>query len=230
MKKLLLFLLLLIPFSVLAESYTFEDLTITLDDSDWIVFTKDNIDGNPAIEEQKINIDTLKDLFNNKNVYLDANIFDSVNPAENIELIVGITDANSRYNLHNYSKRRLKNIEKESIKDYTNYNLIEHDIYSNNDYKYIRLYYEDKFVYIIDYNTVINGKTYTIKCQKGTEFNDTDKKNLEHIIDTIKYEYKEEYEVKPPLLEPVERIIVWGVIGGLIGGVTSLIMRRKMNR
>ena len=181
-------------------------------------------------EEQKINIDTLKDLFNNKNVYLDANIFDSVNPAENIELIVGITDANSRYNLHNYSKRRLKNIEKESIKDYTNYNLTEHDIYSNNDYKYIRLYYEDKFVYIIDYNTVINGKTYTIKCQKGTEFNDTDKKNLEHIIDTIKYEYKEEYEVKPPLLEPIERIIVWGVIGGLIGGVTSLIMRRKMNR
>ena len=185
MKKLLLFLLLLIPFSVLAESYTFEDLTITLEDSDWIVFTKDNIDGNPAIEEQKINIDTLKDLFNNKNVYLDANIFDSVNPAENIELIVGISEANSRYNLHNYSKRRLKNIEKESIKDYTNYNLIEHDIYSNNDYKYIRLYYEDKFVYIIDYNTVINGKTYTIKCQKGTEFNDTDKKNLEHIIDTI---------------------------------------------
>ena len=230
MKKILLFLILLIPFQVLAESYTFEDLTITLEDSDWIVFTKDNIDGNPAIEEQKINIDTLKDLFNNKNVYLDANIFDSVNPAENIELIVGISEANSRYNLHNYSKRRVNKILKETVDDYKDYKVLDSYIYSNNKYTYIAIYYEDKFVYIIDYNTVINGKTYTIKCQKGTEFNDTDKKNLEHIIDTIKYEYKEEYEVKPPLLEPIERIIVWGVIGGLIGGVTSLIMRRKMNR
>ena len=230
MKKILLLLLLLIPMNVFAESFKFEDMVISLDDPDWVIFTKDNLENNPAIEANKISMDVLKDLFNNKSVYLDANIFDSVNPAENIELIVGISDNDSRYNLHNYTKRRVNKILKESVNDYKDYKVLDSYIYSNNKYTYIAIYYEDNFVYITDYITTINGKTYTIKYQKGTEFNESDKKNVESIIDKIEYDRKEEYEVKPPLLEPVERIIVYGVLGGIIGATCSIIMRRRMNR
>ncbi len=229
MKKILLFLLLLIPISVFAESYKFEDMVITLEDPDWVIFTKDNLDNNPAIEENKIKIDVLKDLFENKSVYLDANIFDSVNPAENIELIVGISENDSRYNLHNYTKRRVNKILKESVDDYKDYKVLDSYIYSNNKYTYIAIYYEDNFVYITDYITNINGKTYTIKYQKGVEFTESDKKNIESIIDKIEYDRKEEYEVKPPLLEPGERILLWGFIGACMGALFSVLLRNKMN-
>ena len=230
MKKIILFILLLLPVTVLAEDYKFEDMVISLNDPDWIVFTKDNLEGNPAIEANKINYDTLKDLFYNKHVSLDANIFDTVNPAENVELIVGITNTNTRYNLHNYSKRQIKRILKETVKDYKEYNIIDSYIYSNDKYTYICISYEDNFVYIMDYITDINGKTYTIKYQKGAEFTDSDKKNFESIIDTIEYDRKEEFEVKPPLLTPLERILLWGFIGACMGALFSVLIRNKMSR
>lgn len=78
MKKIGLFvILLLMPISVYATSFKLRgtDMNISFDESNWYVFTPDNILNNEELEELGISYEYMVDSFNNNEAYLDAILF-----------------------------------------------------------------------------------------------------------------------------------------------------------
>ena len=79
-KKLLytLFLILfMFPLIVDAKTYSISDtdITVELDEKVWYVFTRDNIENNPELDELEISYDDIYSIMYNNNIYLDAVLY-----------------------------------------------------------------------------------------------------------------------------------------------------------
>lgn len=74
MKKIVMFILLMVilPLNVLATDFSLNDtdMQITFDESEWYVFTPDNILDNPELEELGISYDYMVDTFEENGAYL----------------------------------------------------------------------------------------------------------------------------------------------------------------
>ena len=104
MKKVLLFVfLMLIP--TLGYATTFElkntDMDITIDESEWYVFTPDNILDNPELEELGLTYEYMLESFQNNQAYLDAILF-YYDSEDYIELFVRKVALEDIGNLVNY--------------------------------------------------------------------------------------------------------------------------------
>ena len=217
MKKILCFILFLtlFPLAISAKTYSALDATVNLDETKWNVFTPSNIKDNPELEELGLTYEYMDNLFKTSNMYLDAVLFDTEDQNNTMELFIIAKKTTIKSNLHKYSDKDMKNIEKEIIKDTVS---SSHDIYSVNNYKYVYMYYVDQGLNICDYYTVINGYVYTIKIQKVNAFTESDKTIIKSIIDGISFNLDEKYEVTPKSNGfNFTRIIVYAIIGGIAG-------------
>ena len=88
--------------AVSAKEYTTSDtdLTISIDDSYWYVFTRDNIEGNPELEELGITYDYIHDIMMEKKIYIDALVV--YDDGSVLELCVVKNKSNGIVNLSNY--------------------------------------------------------------------------------------------------------------------------------
>ena len=83
MKKIVCILMVLVlsaaflSVSVSAETYDLSDtdMSISLDDTVWYVFTRDNIENNAELGELGISYDAIHDILYNSDIYMDAIVY-----------------------------------------------------------------------------------------------------------------------------------------------------------
>ena len=235
MKKLLVYSLLLIslvflPSNVFAKSYDLKDINVTVDDSTWYVFTRDNLENNAELAELGITPEYLKNVMTTNDIYLDACLFDTNEPANTVELFVVIKKVDDVSNLHTYSDSEIEELG-EALKKKVNAD--DYNIYTVDKYKYVHVkYYDPTTTYNIDeYYTVINGYGYTIMAQKTNQFSSLELTNVKNVVDTAKFKYNSSYE-KPPAsskggINIWQRTLIGAITGGVIGGLSVLFNKKK---
>ena len=160
------------PIMVKAQSFDVPSADMSLDIPDsWYTFTRDNLDGNTEIEDLGLTIDIMNEIMLENDVYVDA-----LN--EELEFLVYIVDTEDIGSLTNYHDFEIEDLGEELV------NLNGADTYDifKNDYKFVRVEYEDSGYYIIDYYTIVDDRAYTFSAQKESEFSDAEKTTVEEIM------------------------------------------------
>lgn len=227
MKKILFMLVLLIlPIIVNATHYTAEDLTIDINDDNWMVFTRDNIENNPELSKLGVDSNTLKIQMNTFGMYIDAiSTFDNVNY---VEMFIFVKELEEKtMNLHKYKDKDAMEVG-ETI--YSKYKPSRLELYKTKRLTYIVSEYTDKVngktLYLTDYYTVINGRGYTIKVQSPGAFDEEGKNAIEKMIISISFKLNKTYE-KSPYKNTWVYVIICAVVGGGLGAVSAVLKNKK---
>lgn len=222
------------PAAAYAETYkpADTDITVTIDDTLWYVFTRDNIENNPELEEVGGSVEQMRKIFDINDAYIDAFVIGD--DGDFLELIVVKKEAGSGVaNLSNYSDELVADLAKEisgmqSIDDYS--------VYQNNGYKFVRLETvstaSDNITYnLCEYFTIVNRYVYSLKFQSVSKFNDEKYAMVKKIVDSV------EFDVDETLKEDVERgvsvgkVALWAIVGaiggGAVGGIIGFAVDRK---
>lgn len=230
MKKVIYYLLfaalLIFPLNALAQTYSMKDLNISVDDSTWYVFTRDNILNNSKLDELEITYDYINTFMNTNDVYLDSCKFDINDSSNTIELFVVIKKVDSNKNLHTYSDNQIKELG-EQLKNKTGAKSF--DIYSVNKYKYVHVKYLDSSTsYSIDeYYTIVNGYGYTIMAQKENSFSDLETAEIKSIVNTTTFKYNMNYENNSSNNDIWQKALVGFITAIIVGGLSILFNKSK---
>ena len=234
MKKSILFSLavlciaVLLPLTALATNFTLSgtDLQITVDETYWYVFTRDNIRNNPELDELGLTYEQMNEIFQENYAYMDALLL--YDDGDFVEMFVRKKAVEGGMaNLSNYSDADVLSVgkilgEKTGSSNYRVY---------QSQYKFVRLESTDAGFYLCEFYTVVNGEGYTITFQSLTAFSDAEYAEMETIINSICF------NVDPTLKEPVEnsdasytivtRTIAGAAAGGAVGLVVGLVKKKK---
>ena len=230
MKKIyLLLLIVLIPSMIMAKEYYIKDINYKINiDENYMVFTRDNLENNEELKSLGITVDRMKTIMSNSNIYLD--IIDKSSKKE-ILLVV----PKKEITINNYSNFP-NNFLESSAKLYAeNVGAEKYDTYKAK-HNFITVdYYDSKTgYYIVNYYTVVNAKGYNLQLQKTTPITDDEKAELRTMVESINIEILDDYKVEKESVQKAindsnksgfnwKRIIVYMVIGAIVGGLSSLI-------
>jgi len=222
----------ILPFSVSAQTYRVEgtDLSITVDDTVWYVFTRDNIANNPELDELGLTYEYMDSSFRENEAYLDAILF--YDSGEFLELLGRKTVWETEVvNMSNYPYDEVLDAaellaEKQGVETYSVY---------ENRYKFIYLeFFDDSANYYINtYFTVVNGEGYSFVFQAPAPFTDWEYEEMERIIDSI------EFDVDPNLKEPkkdsfldnvLSKTVAGAITGGIAGGIIAVTNKKKKKK
>lgn len=208
MKKVLLFVLLMfVP--IVGDATTFElkntDMDITIDESEWYVFTPDNILDNPELEELGLTYEYMLESFQNNQAYLDAILF-YYDSEDYIELFVRKVALEDIRNLVNYDDDFIERFG-QALADEQKAN---YEIYRTN-YPFVLLDYQDQGFYLQEYYTIVNGNGYTITAQKPNAFSREDKARVEKIVDSVSFEV--DLSLKEPNSKETNKEVNYIIIG-----------------
>ena len=180
MKKIVFSLLVLLVMPLMVSAVSVDvpsaDMSLNIPD-EWYVFTRENIENNPDLDELDLTYEFMNELMNENDMYVDA--FD-----DEEEFIVSVVDVEDVGNLNDYFDSEIEDlaVEIQSIAGADSYELYE------NDYKFIYLEYMDAGYYIINYYTIIADRAYTFTIQKETEFTSAEKDSYKTIIDSVNFD------------------------------------------
>lgn len=222
------------PITALAATYELSgtDITVSVDDTSWYVFTRDNITNNPEMEELGISYDTMYNIFYDNNVYMDAVVYDE--DGEYVELFVRKTAMDSFVaNLSNYDNEEVLKFADALAKEK---GIQTYSVYES-QYKFAELeYYDDNFrYYICEYVTIVNKDCYVLTFQSTLPYTDWMRNEIKSIVDSVRFDVdttlkEEKEEQSTSIWDGVAVKAVGGaVIGGITGGVIGLINKKKKN-
>lgn len=220
------FLCLIIFLSITVSAKTYNvsetDIGISIDDSVWYVFTRDNIDNNPELNELKITYHTMYDILHDNNAYMDAILF--YDDGGYIELFIRKNPVDSgMVNLSNYSDENVSLFAKQLAKKV---NTKEFSTYKN-QYKFARLEYFDAKTnyYICEFFTVVNKEIYTLTFQATADFTDAEYKEITSIVDSIHFNVDATLKEKTTSIwdNVLIKTIIGAISGAFVGGIVSLI-------
>lgn len=220
----LLFMVMLFPVLVKAETYAVPetDVSITIDESQWYVFTRGNIKDNKELADLGISYDYMNNLFTSNNIYLDAALFDENEEKNNLELFIRVVPLTEEVgNLHVYSESQIKEFG-DGLLNSGKFNMTEYKIYGNK-YKYIEFEYTDLGYNIYQFYTVINGKGYNFTTQKVNPITEEDKTLIKGMIDTVTFKIDEHYEKAIGVDEAGSSIKESAIRGGIIGAIAGVV-------
>lgn len=219
----------LLPITAFAETYNLgdTDMSISVDDTVWYVFTRDNIKNNSELEELGITYDTMYDILHDNEAYMDAVLY--YEDGEYMEFFVRkrALDAGVA-NLSNYDDSEVLDLAKELAKKQ---GAETYSVYEN-QYKFAKLEYIDSNYgyYLCEYYTVVNQDNYTFTFQSTSQFTDWEYAEMETIIDSIKFDVdtsiKEEKKTSKDE-SIVGKAIGGAVIGGAVGAGIAIIGKKK---
>ena len=219
--------MMILPIGVYATTFDLKDtdMSITFDESEWYVFTPDNILDNPELEELGIGYDYMVDAFQENGASLDAVLF-FADSEDYIEIFVNKKPVQDVKNMTNYSSDDWNDLG-EAIAEEEN---TDFEIYQT-DYPFIKLDYQDQGFYLNKYYTIVNGYGYTITAQKPYAFTDEDALRVQEIVDSIVFDIDE--TLKEPSIFDWKQVFQYAVIGALaaaiVSGVFALIRKNKKN-
>lgn len=231
----LLFMVMLFPVLAKAETYAVPetDVSITIDESQWYVFTRGNIKDNKDLADLGISYDYMNNLFTSNNIYLDAALFDETEEKNNLELFIRVVPLTDEVgNLHTYSESKIKEFG-DILLNSGKFNMTSYKIYGNK-YKYIEFEYTDLGYNVYQFYTIINGKGYNFTIQKTKEFTEADKTLIKGMIDTVSFKIDEHFE--RPIGEEQsgssikDSAIRGGIIGAIVGLVGAIAAKKKKGK
>lgn len=231
----LLFMVMMLPVLAKAEMYVVPetDVSITIDESQWYVFTRGNIKDNKELADLGISYDYMNNLFTSNSIYLDAALFDETDDKNNLELFIRVLPLTDEVgNLHTYSEKQIKEFG-DGLLNSGKFNMTSYKIYGNK-YKYIEFEYTDLGYNVYQFYTIINGKGYNFTIQKTKEFTEADKTLVKSIIDTVTFKLDNHYE-RPigeeqsgsSIKDSAIRGGIIGAIAGVIGAIAAKMKKRK---
>ena len=202
------------------------DLTVNLDDTEWYVFTRDNIENNDELASVGLSYEYMYDVLYNNMAYMNACLF--YEDGSFLEFFIRKTDISDIVNLSNYDSDELQLLAEKLANraGSEKYNIYE------SEYKYVNLEYVDSVsdvsLNICEYLTVVNGDSYTFTFQGNNDFSSSDYSEMKNIIDSIKFRVDESLD--EPILSSVDdskSSIFDGVLekaigGAILGGIVSL--------
>lgn len=217
-----------LPMAAAAKDYTISgtDMTVTVDNTIWYVFTRDNIQNNPELEELGISYEYMYDVLYDNHAYMDAILF--YEDGSYMELFVrknALED--SIVNLSNYSEGEAREFAKALAEEV---GAQDYEVYENT-YKFSRMEYVDTNYgyYVCEYATIVNQDGYTLTFQATMPFTDWEYEQIRTIVDSVRF------DVDTSLKEPKDssgedilvRTIAGAAIGGTVGCVTALTRKKK---
>ena len=219
----------LLPITTYAETYNLggTDMSISVDDTVWYVFTRDNIKNNSELEELGITYEVMYDILHNNEAYMDAILY--YENGEYTELFVRKRALDTGIaNLSNYKDSEVLELAKELAKKQgaNTYSVYE------NQYKFAKLEYVDSNLgyYICEYVTCVNKDNYTFTFQSTSQFSDEEYAEIESIVDSVKFDIDTSIKEKKSssIAESViEKTIGGAVIGGVVGAVIAITNKKK---
>ncbi len=237
MKKIFLFIsILLFPIFIFAKEYEVEDINMKLDvRTDYIVFTRNNLDNNTDLVKLNIPQEYLENLMKTNNIY-----YDIIKNDVSYEILVVVPNTKLQFNnLSNATDTMLNDLKNELVKKT---GATVSSVYkAKNNYIVVDYYDANTKYYIVNYYTVVNARGYNIQLQKRSEITNDERQDLKDIIDSINIkvldEYKEESKEMQKNIEKYDKKpfdyknIIWGaVIGaavGLISYVIGIFIKKK---
>lgn len=217
--------------TVFAKTYSVEDTDISLsvDDSKWYVFTRDNIEDNPELDELGISYEKAHDILYNNEAYLDAVLY--YEDGGFIELLVRKRPLDSGIaNLSNYDDDEVEELAKELA---DKQNTDEYSVYEN-DYKYAKLEYFDAKVsyYVCEYVTIVNKDNYTLTFQSTSPFTDAEHKEIKKIVNSVEFDVDTSLKEKNKSSSNsiLTKTAIGAVSGGVAGGVIALLNKKRKKK
>ena len=200
-------------------------MSISVDDTVWYVFTRDNIKNNSELEELGITYDTMHDILHNNEAYMDAILY--YEDGEYVEFFVRKRALDTGIaNLSNYKDSEVLELAKELAKKQ---GAETYSVYENR-HKFARLEYTDSGYYLCEFYTVVNKDNYTFTFQSTSQFTDEEYAEIENIVDSVKFDVDTSIQEKKTssFAESVlEKTIGGAVIGGIVGAVIAIINKKK---
>lgn len=219
----------LLPIITYAETYNLggTDMSISVDDTMWYVFTRDNIKNNSELEEFGITYEAMYEILHNNEAYMDAILY--YENGEYTELFVRKRALDTGIaNLSNYKDSEVLELAKELAKKQgaNTYSVYE------NQYKFAKLEYVDSNLgyYICEFVTCVNKDNYTFTFQSTSQFTDEEYAEIENIVDSVKFDIDTSIKEKKSssIAESViEKTIGGAVIGGVVGAVIAITNKKK---
>ncbi len=237
MKKILIAcaLCVLLVSSAFAATYTLSgtDMSVSVDESEWYVFTRDNIKDNPELEELGVSYDYVYKTLYDNNAYMDAVLY--YEDGDYIELFIRRAELEESF-VANLSNRSDEDAEKFAKALADKLSVEDYGVYENS-YKFARLDYKDSEVnvYVCEYATIVNRENYTLTFQSPSEFDEADREQIKRIVDSVHFEVDETLEEREPEESSfgsvvLRRTIAGAVGGGLVGGLIAWIGKRKKKK
>lgn len=219
----------LLPITTYAETYNLggTDMSISVDDTTWYVFTRDNIKNNSELEELGITYDAMHDILHKNEAYMDAILY--YEDGEYVELFVRKRALDTGIaNLSNYKNSEVLELAKELAKKQ---GAEKYSVYES-QYKFARSEYIDSNYgyYICEYVTIVNTDNYTLTFQSTSQFTDEEYAEIENIVDSVKFDVDTSIKEKKSssIAESVlEKAIGGAVIGGIVGAVIAITNKKK---
>lgn len=202
MRKILMILcisaiMIAIPTVSFGAEYTVNDdnLTVSIDDSQWKVFTRENIKNNKELKKLGTDYETMKNSMNNVDAYLVAV---KEGKKTNTELMVRATEMKYINNMNTLDKEELKALKK-GVQETSSEEIdnCKTEIYKSDNCKYIKITgdYDKGEYYTVEYFTIINGINYLFTVQKKGKISSEENTEMLEIVDSA------EYNVNPELTE-----------------------------
>ena len=191
------------------------DLSISIDEEYWYVFTRDNLLNNPELWEVGITYNDIKTEFYEKNLYLYA-ISYYIDADRYIEIYVEKENYDSKTNLSDINNGKVKDFAEDISKG------IDGSTPSTllNKYKYAVVDYVLNGATARSYVTIVNGDTYTITFQAPSEFLEDELAEIDEIVDSVTFDVKPSPEKSARIIKKVVRlafILVASIVGTIVG-------------
>ena len=188
----LLCILSVLPVTTYAQTYDLPDtdMSISVDDTIWYVFTRDNIEDNAELEELGISYDLVYSALYDNQAYMDAILF--YDEGEYVELILMKKALDTDVgNLSEYSDEDVLELAEELAQRQS---AEEYSVYHNR-YKFAKLEYTDSVEYEgaqIEYNlyqfyTIINNVTYTLSFQSTSPLDEAVYDEIVRVVDGVRF-------------------------------------------
>ena len=224
--------LFILPITAYARSYTVgeTDLSISIDDTSWYVFTRNNIKNNSELGDLGVTYDYMYDLMHENEIFLDAIVFYE-NSDEYLELFLRKRTVDDIENLSKYSDDKVLELTKALAKklgstDYCIYKTV---------YKFMKMEYYQSGFYVMEYSTVMNGDNYTLTFQTESAFSDWEYEEMDGIVDSIVFDVALSSSTNngnsSSLFDGLlEKFISGAVIAAIVGGFSLLFTRKKKGK
>jgi hypothetical protein len=174
-----------LPITAYARSYTVgeTDLSISIDDTSWYVFTRNNINNNSELGDLDVTYDYMYDLMHENEIFLDAIVFYE-DSDEYLELFLRKRDVDDIENLSKYSDDKVLELTKALAKKQGS---TDYCVYKT-AYKFMKMEYYQSGFYVMEYSTVMNGDNYTLTFQTESAFSDWEYEEMDDIVDSIDFD------------------------------------------
>lgn len=199
------------------KTYTISDtdIFVDIDDSIWYVFTRDNIENNPELDELGITTAYMQELFEENWIYLDATVF--LDEGDYIELLVRKKSILTKF-------ANLSECDSEEVEEFAERLQMDYRVYDSG-YTFILVDYTDTVslehaMYLCEFYTVVNKESYILTFQSPTPFSEDEYEHIYSIVDSVRFTLKDTDEGDS---DSGSTILKSTIIGAAVGGISGLI-------